>query len=163
MAFDDEFERFYKRQHPALLHFANYLINSKEDALEIVNDVFISVWNKKDTLQLNDNLKSYLFTSVKNSCINFQKKNRLKFSELSDEDGASAYKADEGLEIKELNNDLEKALSLLPPKCKQVFLMSRVDGLKYQQIADMLDLSIKTVEAQMSKALKIFKNNFKRE
>ena len=91
------------------------------------------------------------------------KKNRLKFSELTDVDGASDYKADEGLEIKELNNDLDKALSLLPPKCKQVFLMSRVDGLKYQQIADVMDISIKTVEAQMSKALKIFKNNLKRE
>jgi RNA polymerase sigma-70 factor (ECF subfamily) len=163
MAFNDEFERFYKKQYPALLHFARYLINSNEDALEIVNDVFVAVWNKRDKLQLNDSLKSYLFTSVKNSCINFQKKNRLKFSELTDVDGASDYKADEGLEIKELNNDLDKALSLLPPKCKQVFLMSRVDGLKYQQIADVMDISIKTVEAQMSKALKIFKNNLKRE
>ncbi|MEY2924412.1 MAG: hypothetical protein RLZZ337_960 [Bacteroidota bacterium] len=163
MAFDDEFERFYKKHHPGLLYFAIYRIQSKEDALEIVNDVFLAVWNKKDSLELNDSLKSYLYASVKNGCINFLKKKRIVFSDLDDVENRSDEDADKKIKIQEQTKDLNKILESLPPKCKQVFLMSRVDGLKYQEIADILDLSVKTVEAQMSKALKIFKNNLRSE
>lgn len=161
MAFDDEFERFYKRHHPALFYFAKYHTNSAEDSLEIVNDVFVSVWQKKEHLVLNDSLKSYLFTSVKNACINWKKKNKLQFTELTDVEQEADMLTDDAITLKEQTNDLNKVLESLPPKCRQVFLMSRVDKLKYQEIADALDISIKTVEAQMSKALKIFKKYFK--
>ena len=97
MAFDDEFERFYKRHHPALFYFAKYHTHSAEDALEIVNDVFVAIWQKKEQLVLNDSLKSYLFASVKNACINWKKKKRLQFSDLTDVDTVAENLADDAM------------------------------------------------------------------
>lgn len=139
------------------MHFAIYLTHSRSDALEIVNDVFVNVWNKRSTLNLDDSLKSYLFSSVKNRCTNFLKKKKLQIVSELPNDGVSSFTADKGVEEKEQLERLHNILNILPPKCKQIFVMSRMDELTYKEIAELLELSVKTIEAQMSKALKIFR------
>lgn len=161
MSQDPTFEKLYKRFHPSLLAFAIYLTGSKGDAAELVNDVFLSVWNKRSSLPIDESLKPYLFTSVKNRSVNFLKKPKVKTLEILPNDRESTFRADKPLEEKEANHQLSVILNSLPPKCKQVFMMSRFDGLKNKEIADLLEISIKTVENQMTRALKIFKEKIK--
>lgn len=161
MSHDPKFEKLYKRFHPSLLAFAIYLTGSRADAAELVNDVFIAVWNKKNELPIDDTLKSYLFTSVKNRSANFHKKVKMNIVDILPNDKESSFRADLPLEQKESENTLQSILKKLPPKCKQVFMMSRIDGLKNKEIAELLGISIKTVENQMTKALKIFKEKIR--
>ncbi|MGB0851077.1 MAG: RNA polymerase sigma-70 factor [Bacteroidia bacterium] len=155
------FEQFYKKHYPSLLNFAIYLTNSRSDSKEIVNDVFVSVWQKKGKLKIDDSLKSYLFTAVKNRCYNFHSKKRIETTEISDSDKVSSFKADSIVQEKEMQKQLIDILDSLPPKCRQVFVMSRIDGLSYNEIASLLEISSKTVEAQISKALKVFRKKIK--
>lgn len=158
---DSKFEQLYRRHHPSLLAFAVYLTGSKTEADELVNDVFFAIWKRKEDLPIDDTLKSYLFTAVKNRSANFHKKTKMKVVEILPNDKESSLRADLPLEEKEIENKLQRILQMLPPKCKQIFMMSRFDNLKNKEIADLLDISIKTVENQMTKALKIFKENLK--
>jgi RNA polymerase sigma-70 factor, ECF subfamily len=152
------FEILYKRFQPSLFQYASYLTGNPNEASEIVNDVFIAVWHKKSSLSYDISLKSYLYRAVKNKCINFLKKQKL--DTVNDDDtinAISSYQTDQSIIDKEQRLILEKVMNTLPPKCKQIFSMSRIDELKNAEIADLLDISIKTVEAQITKALKIFK------
>lgn len=151
------FEEFYKKHYPSLLNFAIYLTSSRADSKEIVNDVFVSVWQKKDKLNIDNSLKSYLFTSVKNRCYNFHSKKKIETTDISSTTKESSFKADAIVEEKETQQLLIDILDSLPPKCRQVFVMSRIDQLSYSEISSLLDISVKTVEAQISKALKIFR------
>ncbi len=157
---NDFFELFYKKHQPSLVHYANYLVFSEQDALEIFNDVFVEVWRKREKLSLNDGLKPYLYRSVKNRCINFIRKNKISTLQILDVDKESGQFTDDILNAKETQQKINLVLNSLPPRCKQVFMMSRVDELSYKQIAEFLDISTKTVENQISKALKVFKENF---
>lgn len=158
-----EFEQFYRKHVAALVNFATYRIQSQQDAVEIVNDVFMAIWNKQPPLVLEDTLKSYLYTSVKNRCINFLKKKKLKLVQEEEVRLASTYTADKALLDKEQNKRLEQIMNHLPPKCRQVFAMSRIEELSYKEIANLMDISTKTVEGQMSKALKIFREKLRTE
>lgn len=163
MSGDKKFEQLYRRFHPSLVSFAAYLTGSSEDAAELVNDVFFSVWQKKEKLAIDESLKSYLYAAVKNRSINFQKKKKMKIVEILPHDRESALTADGQITQKETDDKLQFILSDLPPKCKQVFVMSRFDELKNKEIATLLDISVKTVENQMTKAFKIVKEKWKIE
>lgn len=152
-----QFEKLYKRFQPSLTNYAFYLTRSSEDAIEIVNDVFLSVWSKQNRLTLDHSLKTYLYTAVKNRSINYIKKNKLETVFDDQLDTLSDFEADKSLLQKEQQIIIEQIMNNLPPKCKQVFSMSRVDQLSNKEIASLLDISIKTVEAQITKALKIFR------
>lgn len=164
MALSSDFEELYKQFHPELVAFAMYYIKSENDSLEIVNDVFLSVWKKKDQLKLDSSLKSYLYTSVKNTCFNFLKKRGLSLVNIDDqEEKSDQSQTSDFIEVKESVAHIHKVLKMLPPKCKHVFLLSRVAGFSNKEIAALLEVSIKTVENQMTKALKIFRENLKLE
>jgi RNA polymerase sigma-70 factor (ECF subfamily) len=157
------FEKLYKLYQPSLIHFARYLTHSEADAVEIVNDVFMAIWENKADFKLDQSLKPYLFTAVKNKCFNFNKKKKLQTYPDLPNDATSYFTADGSLLEQEQQNKLSRIMNKLPPKCKQVFAMSRIDELSYNEIAVLMDISVKTVEAQMSKALKIFRENLKIE
>ncbi|MDG1045270.1 MAG: RNA polymerase sigma-70 factor [Bacteroidia bacterium] len=152
-----QFEKLYKRFQPSLINYAYYLTRSSEDSVELVNDVFLSVWNKKNRLKLDSNLKTYLYTAVKNRSINYIKKNKLVTVFDEKLDTLSDFETDHSLLEKEQDIIIQQIMNDLPSKCKQVFAMSRIDQLSNKEIASLLDISIKTVEAQITKALKIFR------
>ena len=158
-----QFEKLYKRFQPSLINYAYYLTRSSEDSVELVNDVFLSVWNKKNRLKLDSNLKTYLYTAVKNRSINYIKKNKLVIVFDEQIDTLSDFEADHSILEKEQLIIIQQIMNDLPSKCKQVFAMSRIDQLSNKEIASFLDISIKTVEAQITKALKIFRKKLKNE
>jgi len=157
----NQFHTLYLRFRPGLSNFAASIVKNSDDADEIVNDVFVSIWEKRQALILDDSLKSYLFKAVKNRCLNHIKKARLPFADMPDEFNAisPAYAADRVLEGKELQIHINQLIEQLPTKCKQVFLLSRMFDLSYKEIAEIMDISTKTVENQIGIALKFLKEN----
>ena len=141
-----------------MCYFARKYTGDLDSAREIVHTVFIKVWENRSEFDWNKPAKSYLFTSVYNRSMNYIRDNK-KF--LNHEDASlqnlvpdeSAYS--DHLETAELEEKIRKSLLKLPEKCRQVFELSRFEGKKYSEIADELGLSVKTVEAQMSKALRL--------
>jgi RNA polymerase sigma-70 factor (ECF subfamily) len=146
------FKTFYKN----LCLFARQYINDIEKCEDIVQDVFLNIWEKGELIDSESQVKGYLFTSVKNRCLNFLRDHK-KFSDGSElpQHGQSDNSR---VEYAELEKILKTAIESLPEKCREIFEMSRFRNLKYQEIADKLGLSIKTVEAQMSKALRVLRN-----
>lgn len=157
---NEHFEIFFKGHYQALCSYAFNFLKDDESSEDIVQDVFIKVWEQRKDLIGRDELKFYLFTAVRNNCLTYLKKHKKKFQvELRDEDVFDEISirlddADVDQEPKEL---IAKAMEQLPPKCREVFMLSRLSNQTYQQIADSLGLSVKTVENQMGKAIKILK------
>ena len=138
-----------------MVGYALRFVKDLETARGIVQDVFITLWEKRSAIEVGHEMEAYLTTSVRNRCLNYlrdQKKfdrDLLNFEGLLNDDCQPV----DHLEVAELDNRIRQAVGELPEKCKEIFLLSRFENLKYQQIADKLGLSVKTVETQMSRAL----------
>ena len=153
------FEVFYKKYYKPLFTVAFRYVGHNETAEEIVHDVFINIWNKAEQLDIQTSMKSYLFKSIVNSSLNHIKKEKTQLVKQS----AYQIAHDQALEAIEnetneaeeaLLKGLEDALSLLPEKCKQVMYLSRFGKLKQQEIADQLEISIKTVKNHLTYGFK---------
>lgn len=158
------FEKLFKKYFSTLCYFAQKYISDVETAKEIVHDVFINLWNKRESIDLEKSVKSYLFTSVHNRCLNYIRDNK-KFDhnieQLENLHERMDWESFDSLVQMELENKINKTIELLPDRCREIFVLSRFDNLKYSEIAEKLEISIKTVETQMSKALKILRENLK--
>jgi RNA polymerase sigma-70 factor (ECF subfamily) len=149
------FEKYYKENYKYFfLGACNYLKDAGL-AQEIVNDVFMKLWNDGDTIQIESSLKSYIYRAVINRSLNALDKNkrdRQNQKELS-------YRPEETFELRKMEENelklrLYKAIDQLPEQCQKVFRMSRFEELKQQEIADQLGISIKTVKNHITHALK---------
>lgn len=155
---EQAFELFFRKYYVRLCAFANKFLNDPEEAKEIVQDVFSKIWEGRDEIDPEDSLKSYVFKIAQNLSIN--KLRRKKVETAYTEIYKLVYiehlefSAHESLLAKELEENIAQAINKLPAECSKIFELSRVEGLKYREIADTLHISVKTVEAQMSKALK---------
>ncbi len=132
-------------------------------AEEIVQDVFFKIWEKRSFININISLKSYLFTAVRNKClqhINHQKVIDIYNKYIESPEEANISGPHENLIYKETLEIFNEALETLPERCSEIFKLSRFEGLKYSEIANNLSISIKTVEANISKALKTFRLYF---
>ena len=158
----EEFEKLFHSHFKMLVNFANTFLYDEDNAKEIVQDVFIRLWQKKDEMDTQKSVKSYLFTSVRNRSLNYIRDHKKFQNEYLDIE--QALDNEFAIEIAEDNNleeKIEAALQKLPPKCRKIFEMSRFEEKKYRVIAEELEISQKTVEAQMSKALKILRLELK--
>lgn len=158
------FEDLFKSNFAYLCNFAKQYVEDGDTAQDLCQKVFIQLWEKRATLDSNQNLKSYLFTAVKNSCLNYirdHKKYRSKILDLDCGDIEFSEQAVDRLATNDLQAVIEEALNQLPEKCRKVFEMSRFQEMKYKEIAEELDISQKTVEAHMSKALKLLRAHLK--
>ncbi len=150
------FEILYKTYSQRLIHFSRRYVLDKQTAENIIQDVFLRIWKNKENLDPTKNVQSYLFTAVKNESLkqlrhlSVEKQQQENVSRLS----MVELTPDETIDKNELREELNKAINDLPEKCHEIFTMSRFDQLKYSEIADILGISIKTVEAQMGRALK---------
>lgn len=138
----------------ALTFFAYRFVYDKSEAENIVQDVFIGVWKNINNMDDNINIKAYLYKSVKNRAINLLNQNK---ESTEFEENLFLYKSfsqQTTIETNELYENYKKAIEELPTSCRNIFLMSREDNLTYKEIAEILNISIKTVETQMGRALK---------
>lgn len=136
--------------------FAQKYVKDFETSREIVQSAFISLWEKRETIDMDRPVKAYLAMIIANKCTNYLRDNR-KFDsnilhlenllEVPEYDGADS------MVESELKLRIELSIAELPEKCREIFVMNRYENLKYQEIADKLQISVKTVETQMSKAL----------
>jgi RNA polymerase sigma-70 factor (family 1) len=153
------FELFYKKYYRPLFAVANRYVGHTETAEEIVHDVFINIWNKADQLNIQSSMKSYLFKSIVNTSLNHIKKEKTQFAKQSEynivQEKEQEIGEDQQHEVEEsLLKGLDEALALLPEKCKQVMYLSRFGKLKQQEIADQMEISIKTVKNHLTYGFK---------
>ena len=154
------FEALFRSFFPGLVLFAQKYVPDRDTAMEIVHNVFLNLWEKRESLDMSTSLKSYLFRSVHNRCLNFirdQKKFNRDGTLLEKLDNDQFTDASDLLEEQELEQRIFDSLRALPDRCRQIFSMNRFEGMKYAEIAAKLNISVKTVETQMSKALKILR------
>ncbi|WP_128543969.1 RNA polymerase sigma-70 factor [Larkinella soli] len=154
------FEAVFRQHYAPLCQYARTFLHDYDDAEETVQAVFLTIWEKRDGLEINVSLKSYLYRAVHNRCLN-----RIRHLAVQAEHRERAayemYQVAEApaqsLIADELSDRLQQAIQRLPEQCRLIFIMSRYEELKYQEIADRLGLSIKTVENQIGKALRILR------
>ena len=157
----DNFRIFFDQHYQRLCSYAFSFLKDEESCEDIVQDIFIKIWLNRQDLIGSEQLKFYVFSAVRNNCLTrLQKNKKYRVVEMNDEDevGEINIKLDPEEVTANPTELIAKALDRLPPKCREVFLLSRIGNLTYLQIADNLGISIKTVENQMGKALKILRN-----
>ncbi len=157
-AYRQLFDQYYQR----LVVFANKYLNDLENARDIVQEFYLYLYESRHAITIQTSLKSYLYSSVKNRCLNQVKHEKVKQKHRKisrTEANISAPDLEEMMDAVELEAKVYEIVSRLPEKCAQIFIMSRVDGKGNREIAEVLDLSIRTVETQISKALKSLKNS----
>lgn len=158
------FELLFHFYYPGLVLFSAQFTADRSEAEEIVQDFFVKFWQKHQQISLTDSLKAYFFLSVKNGSLNFLKHKKVEEKYIQKmmtlADNHLAYDPDLYIDS-ELQVKLKNAIELLPEKCREIFIMSRIKGLKNEEIADQLSLSKRTVETQISKALKVLRHELK--
>lgn len=157
------FEQLFKTYYAPLLLFSRSYVPDEDDCEEIVQGFFLKLWEDRRKINISTSVKSYLFSSVRNRCLNHIKHQKIKqayqnhvMSAPADENQASNYFVEPDLMEK-----INRSIDSLPPRRKEIFILSREHGLKYREIADELGISIKTVETQMGQALKDLREQLK--
>jgi len=159
-----KFEKLFKEHFTGLCYFAQKYLGDLDSSKEVVHAVFVKIWENRSEFDFEKPAKSYLFTSVYNRSMNVIRDNK-KFSNPEDEEVHTATleqgEFTDTMEVSELEGKIKMSIQKLPEKCREIFELNRFEGKKYAEIAEHLNISIKTVEAQMSKALKILKTELK--
>ena len=160
-SYNDEqaFKELYYLFYNKLYHFAYAFIKNRERAEEITEDVFINVWRNRAHLNEIKNIKVYLYTATKNNALNYIAKKAQELTTAPYDDitiDIAEYEAtpDQIMISAEMLKKLNKAIDELPPRCKIIFKLIREDGLKYKEVAEILSLSVNTIDAQMAIAVK---------
>jgi RNA polymerase sigma-70 factor (ECF subfamily) len=158
--YESSYKELFKEYYVLLSAYANKYVNDPEEAREIVQDLFVHLFEIRDSLIITTSLKSYLFRSVRNRCLNHLKQIQGQERNLENfkPQEASGSDSEEKIMETELEYRIYNIVSQLPEQCRKIFLMSRVEGKRNREIAQTLNLSIRTVETQISKALKILRN-----
>ena len=162
-AFTSIFEAYYKD----LVQFAFTFTKDVDNAEDVVQDVFVRLWEKREELKLHGSLKSYLLKSVQNSCLDELRRRKVReqyAEEHAENDVWQLYNNDteDYIFYSDLQNRLEHLLSKMPDEIAQTFRMSRFDGLKYKEIAQQLNISERLVESRISKALQILQQSLEK-
>lgn len=161
------FKRFVESYSNDLLYYAQYLVHSKEEAEEIVSDVFVEVWQNRDKIKEIKREKVWLLTITHNKAVSYlRKKQKTSFSVTWDEVDEHAIPAnlqtpDEQLISREEMNRINHVINTLPPRCRQVFILAKVEKLPYKDISDLLGISVKTINIHIAKALEIISKALK--
>jgi len=151
------YEIIFKKYIKELYRFAFTYVRDGQIAEEMTQEVFLYVWEKRAQIEIQTTLKTYLYSAVKNKCLNYIKLELPRQQSMGDISevmlSVSTKDKDEG-ENEQLRKHIQSAIDTLPKKCRQIFILSRNAGMTYEEIAQELDLSKKTVENQMGIALK---------
>lgn len=159
---DEKVEVLFRKYYPALCKSLYRILKDVSLAEDIVQEVFLKVWNKRDSLQLDEAIQGYLYRSCYHTALNFIKQQKpssdMSITPMAAISGEDSEKA---LNFLETEEQILLAIDKLPPKTKQVFNMSRFEELSYKEIAERLDISLKSVEKHMGIALQRLRENLK--
>lgn len=158
MGDEQSFELLYRRYFVRLCAFANKFLLDPQSAEEVVQDIFLKIWENRTTLRDDGSGKSFLFQAVHNKSMNLLDHQKVvnRYSEMIKAvySHPEEFDVHDSLMAKELNSRIEAIVNNLAPECKRIFLLSRAQGKKHHEIAEELNISIKTVETQINRALK---------
>jgi RNA polymerase sigma-70 factor (family 1) len=155
-----QFESLFRSSYVSLVRYARTLVKDQDDAEEIVQDLFYRIWQDREKIKIESSLNGYLFRAVHNRCLHFIEHNRIVVKhaeEMSFRAQESPESPSDILNYKELQARIAGILEKLPERCGKIFCMNRFEGLKYNEIAEKLSVSVKTVEANMGRALREFR------
>ena len=157
------FKALFEKYYAFLCHFASQFLNDSEMAEEIVQELFVRIWEKRESLTIETSVKHYFFKSVKNQCLNQLQHQKIKLRYAGKVKETSHQDIDPSQNYIEVDlfERIEKSIDSMPKKRQEIFRLSREQGLKYKEIAEQLNISIKTVEAQMGLALKYLREELK--
>jgi RNA polymerase sigma-70 factor (family 1) len=154
---DKAFETLFHRFYPLLCERVYHMVGCAHRSEEIVSDVFIKIWRNRKHISISSNPKSYLYTAVRNQSIDYlrkQAKRREATHELEKKKDPPTHQSpEEEILYEEFSGHVQAAIDALPPKGQHIFRLSREEGLKYREIAQQLNISIKTVETHMRRSL----------
>jgi len=159
-----QFESLFRSSYISLVKYAKSIVKDHDTAEEIVQDLFVRIWSGRDTIKIKTSLNGYLFRSVHNRCLHLLEHKKVvekHEEEILQEKETNSGNTSELAEYNDLMSAVAEILERLPERCGRIFCMNRFEGLKYTDIADKLEVSVKTVEAEMSKALKEFRKALK--
>jgi len=151
------FECFFKTYYQSLLRYAYVLLRDEMMAEEMVQQVFYKLWEKREKLAIHTSGKAFLYKAVHNECLNHIKREKHKRVHQQYVTAMDTEESTDPLLLTELQAKLQKAMTELPEQCRNIFYLNRIEGLKYREVAEELGLSVKTIETQISKALKILR------
>jgi RNA polymerase sigma-70 factor (ECF subfamily) len=157
-------EEIFKTHYLQLCNYAYIFLKDTDESEDVVQGVFYQLWKKKDSTEITTSLKSYLFTAVRNNCLkkvsHLKIRNQYKENVIHWDDKSSNNTMDKVMG-RELEEQINNAIENLPQQCRLIFTLSRQSGFKYAEIAQHLEISVKTVENQMGKALKVLREKLK--
>jgi len=153
------FEQVFKDNFKNLHSYATSIVKDESTGEEMVQNVFMKLWEKKDQIDIKQSIAAYLYKAVYYECLNYIKHSKVKaaYQVHATRTGGEEENPADNATLKELQRQIDKALNDLPEQCRTIFQMSRYEELKYRMIADQLGISVKTVEGQMGKALRILR------
>jgi len=154
------FDYIFNYYYSSLCAFSMQYLGNKDNVEDLVQDFFVTLWTDGPRLQIKSSLKSYLFTAIKNRCIDFQKHHKVTekyrtyvlFSAEKEDNSTDQYFAES-----ELRQAIQNGLGKLPPRCREIYKLSRLKGLSNQEVSEILGLTKRTVELQISNSLKILR------
>lgn len=162
LALNTLFTRYYTK----LCAFASGYVKSKDDAEEIVSDVFVNLWKGRHSIKVKSSLRAYLYTSAKHEAFAKMKRRQNNIVSIDDIPMSPQFIDDygplEALVFSEMENHLQGAIDNLPPRCKQIFIMKWAEGLTYKEISEILGVAEKTVENQVIKAFELVRQSIRK-
>lgn len=155
----DAFDTIFRTHYPELVGAAERLLRGRGYAEEVVQDVMLELWRRRESISIDESLRAYLFRATRNRALNVIRHERVVDAAAPRAKSETVTQADAepNLLQGEIDRALADAMATLPPRCREIFELSRVEGLRYSDIATTLGLSVKTVEAQMGKALRLLR------
>jgi RNA polymerase sigma-70 factor (ECF subfamily) len=157
----DAFTELYNRYNRLLFVHAQKMLDDKEEAKDLVQELFVMLWNDRNNLNLKNNISGFLYVVIKNRILDLiaHKKVKTKYlTSIKEFIDKGVEETDHRTRINQLNEIIEHEIAFLPPKMREVFEMSRKHRLSHKKIAEVLDLSEKTVKNHINHALKILRN-----
>jgi len=157
------FETLFRSFYEPLCRYAYWYVEDAETAEEIVQDLFYILWKERENLQIFTSVSGYLYRSVKNKSLQYVEKVKIREDYRDNypvNTGIETFTPQEELEYKELEKQIEEALVRLPERRQKIFRMNRMEGKKYNDIAKELNISVKTVEAEISKVLRELRHKY---
>ena len=156
------FEMVFRDYYKPLVRYGNTFLRDTDETEDVVQQVFVSLWEKRTQLDIHTSIRAVLYKAVQNACLNRIKHQKVRSAYAEEQKLTQQNEhSSNPLQVDELNQRILVAIGNMPEQCGRIFKMSRFEQLRYQEIADQLGLSVKTVENQMGKALKIVREELK--